>query len=242
MGIVITRARQTTTTSGTTTPLQLDGAAPTGFSSFVAGAISEQGGAGPWSDIYYLVVSGSAFELGSGTLTDAATDTISRTTIHRSSNSDAIVDLPTGAKTIFSWPPGSAIVPISNRVRAEMSTSQSIGAAQWTTIQYAQEIQDEAGDYNNSTYTWTVPSNGWYACFFGVRSAATEAMSLGTVTTSGNGSWQQSWADTTGSGAASWTRYLTSGWTVQFQIYTADASSINDDSDQSVLNICRLGD
>ena len=41
------------------------------------------------------------FEVGIGTVTDAATDTLSRTTVISSTNSDALVDFSAGEKEVF---------------------------------------------------------------------------------------------------------------------------------------------
>ena len=75
------RVKETTTTTGTGT-INLGGAA-TGFETFVAGI-------GNSNTTYYCITGqGTAeFEVGIGTVTDASPDTLSRTTILSSSNSD----------------------------------------------------------------------------------------------------------------------------------------------------------
>ena len=75
------RVKETSTTTGTGT-LSLAGAL-TGFQTFVAGI-------GNSNTTYYAIVHESAdeFEVGIGTVTDASPDTLSRTTILESSNSD----------------------------------------------------------------------------------------------------------------------------------------------------------
>ena len=78
----------TTTTTGT---YQLGGVPASGerpgTQTFVAGI-------GDTHTCYYYAyeVSGTAYEFGIGTVTDAATDTLTRTTIHRSSNGGSAVD------------------------------------------------------------------------------------------------------------------------------------------------------
>ena len=76
------RVKETSTTTGTGT-FDLAGA-ETGFESFVSGI-------GNGNITYYAISNdGTAeFEVGFGTVTDAATDTLSRDTIISSSNSDA---------------------------------------------------------------------------------------------------------------------------------------------------------
>lgn len=88
------RVKETSTTTGTGT-LSLAGAL-TGFQTFVAGI-------GNSNTTYYAIVHESAneFEVGIGTVTDASPDTLSRTTILESSNSDSAVNFSAGTKTVF---------------------------------------------------------------------------------------------------------------------------------------------
>jgi hypothetical protein len=94
------RVKETSTTTGTGT-FDLAGA-ETGFESFVSGV-------GDGNQTYYAISNdGTAeFEVGIGTVTDAATDTLSRDTIISSSNSDALVDFSAGTKTVFCTLPAS---------------------------------------------------------------------------------------------------------------------------------------
>ena len=94
------RVKETSTTTGTGT-FNLAGA-EIGFESFVSGI-------GNGNVTYYAISNdGTAeFEVGFGTLTDAATDTLSRDTIISSSNSDALVDFSAGTKTVFCTLPAS---------------------------------------------------------------------------------------------------------------------------------------
>ena len=94
------RVKETSTTTGTGT-FDLAGA-ETGFESFVSGV-------GNGNQTYYAISNdGTAeFEVGIATVTDAATDTLSRDTIISSSNSDALVDFSAGTKTVFCTLPAS---------------------------------------------------------------------------------------------------------------------------------------
>ena len=94
------RVKETSTTTGTGT-FNLAGA-EIGFESFVSGV-------GDGNQTYYAISNdGTAeFEVGIGTVTDAATDTLSRDTIISSSNSDALVDFSAGTKTVFCTLPAS---------------------------------------------------------------------------------------------------------------------------------------
>ena len=97
------RVKETTTTTGTGT-LNLAGAA-TGFETFVAGIGN--------SNVTYYCIAGQGtteFEVGIGTVTDASPDTLSRTTILSSSNSDSAVDFSAGTKDVFCTLPASKTI------------------------------------------------------------------------------------------------------------------------------------
>ena len=101
--VVNDRVKETSTTTGTGT-LNLAGAV-SGFQTFVAGI-------GNSNVTYYAIVndSGTEFEIGIGTVTDASPDTLSRTTILESSNSDSAVNFSSGTKTVFCTLPASKAV------------------------------------------------------------------------------------------------------------------------------------
>jgi hypothetical protein len=88
------RVKETSTTTGTGT-FSLAGA-ETGFESFVSGV-------GNGNVTYYAIsLDGtSEWEVGIGTVTSGSPDTLSRTTIISSSNSDAAVNFSAGTKTVF---------------------------------------------------------------------------------------------------------------------------------------------
>lgn len=83
--------QETSTTTGTGT-YDLAGAV-TGYQTFVAGV-------GNGAVVRYSATDGTDWEVGEGTVTDAATDTLSRTTILASSNAGAAVNWGAGTKTI----------------------------------------------------------------------------------------------------------------------------------------------
>src|SRR5210317_847283 len=103
MALVINdRVKQTSTTTGTGT-FDLTGTI-SGFESFVAGI-------GNSNTTYYSIVNENGeFEVGLGTVTDAATDTLSRDTIISSSNSDSAVNFGAGTKNVFCTLPASEAV------------------------------------------------------------------------------------------------------------------------------------
>ena len=94
------RVKETSTTTGTGT-FSLAGA-ETGFESFVSGV-------GDGNVTYYAISNDGTteFEVGIGTVTDATPDTLARTTVISSSNSDALVNFSAGTKTVFCTLPAS---------------------------------------------------------------------------------------------------------------------------------------
>ena len=96
------RVKETSTTTGTGT-FSLGGAVD-GFESFVTGIANS-------NTTYYAAVNRDAneFEVGIGTVTDASPDTLARTTILSSSNSDSAVDFSAGTKDIFVTLPASKV-------------------------------------------------------------------------------------------------------------------------------------
>ena len=100
--VVNDRVKETSTTTGTGT-LNLAGAV-LGFETFVAGI-------GNSNTTYYSIVNENGeFEVGIGTVTDASPDTLSRTTILSSSNSDSAVNFSAGTKDVFCTLPASKSV------------------------------------------------------------------------------------------------------------------------------------
>ena len=97
------RVKETTTTTGTGT-INLGGA-ETGFESFVSAI-------GNSNSTYYAIAHSTLneFEIGIGTVTDASPDTLSRTTVISSTNSDALVDFSAGSKDVFCTLPASKAV------------------------------------------------------------------------------------------------------------------------------------
>jgi len=110
------RVKETTTSTGTGT-INLAGA-ETGFETFVAGV-------GNSNTCYYCIAHQSAdeFEVGLGTVTDATPDTLARTTIISSSNSDSAVNFSAGTKDVF------CTLPASKAVFEDGSDNIALGAA-----------------------------------------------------------------------------------------------------------------
>ena len=97
------RVKETSTTAGTGT-LNLAGAA-IGFQTFVAGV-------GNGNTCFYAIShqTASEWEVGIGTVADASPDTLARTTVLQSSNSDNAVNFAAGTKDVFvTYPAGKAV-------------------------------------------------------------------------------------------------------------------------------------
>ncbi len=109
------RVKETSTTTGTGT-LNLSGAV-SGFQTFVAGV-------GDGNTTYYAIVNRDEdeWETGLGTVTDATTDTLARTTVIASSNSDSAVDFSAGTKDVF------VTLPASKVANLDTNNNLTIGA------------------------------------------------------------------------------------------------------------------
>lgn len=90
------RVKETSTTAGTGT-LNLDGAV-TGFRSFINGF-------GTGQPCYYVIIDGTAWEVGIGLITSGSPDTLARTTVLDSSAAGAILTLGSGTKSVFNDAP-----------------------------------------------------------------------------------------------------------------------------------------
>ena len=108
MALVINnRVRELTSTTGTGA-VTLGGAVG-GFQTFAAGIGND-------NTTYYAISinSENEWEVGRGTVTDAATDTLARTTVISSSNGDAAVNFTSGTKDVFCTMPASKTVYLDN--------------------------------------------------------------------------------------------------------------------------------
>ena len=113
------RVKETTTTTGTGT-VNLAGA-ETGFETFVAGI-------GDTNTCYYTIVHQSAdeFEVGLGTVADASPDTLARTTVISSSNSDSAVNFSSGTKDVFCTLPASKAVFLNSSADINLADNTKI--------------------------------------------------------------------------------------------------------------------
>ena len=120
--VINDRVKETSTTTGTGT-LDLAGA-QTGFETFVAGI-------GNTNTTYYAIFNqGTAeFEVGIGTVTDASTDTLSRTSVISSSNGDSLVNFTGGTKDVFCTLPASKAVFLDNAGEVQNAASKGFATA-----------------------------------------------------------------------------------------------------------------
>ena len=120
--VINDRVKETSTTTGTGT-LDLGGA-QTGFETFVAGI-------GNTNTTYYAIFNqGTAeFEVGIGTVTDASTDTLSRSSVISSSNGDSLVNFTGGTKDVFCTLPESKAVFLDNSGEVQNAASKGFATA-----------------------------------------------------------------------------------------------------------------
>jgi hypothetical protein len=113
---VADRVKETTTTTGTGT-IDLGGAVA-GFQTFVAGI-------GNGNETYYVITDSNTgdFEVGVGTVMDAATDTLSRDTVISSSNAGALVNFGAGTKDVFCSLPSERAVIIDDASNVEVTAN-----------------------------------------------------------------------------------------------------------------------
>ena len=116
--VLADRVKETTTTAGTGT-VSLLGAA-SGFRTFVAGV-------GDANTTYYTIVDGTAWEVGSGTVTDLATDTLSRVLI--ASSTGSLLVLSGGTCDVFGTLPGSTVVPAASPIFTGTLAAAAINAS-----------------------------------------------------------------------------------------------------------------
>lgn len=99
------RVGEVTTSTGTGT-LNLGGGAVSGFQTFAGAGISNG------ATVEYLLIEGTDWEVGQGTFTDAATDTLSRDTVLDSSNAGSLVNF-TSAPTAYITLPANRLTLIT---------------------------------------------------------------------------------------------------------------------------------
>jgi hypothetical protein len=179
------RVKETSTSTGTGT-VNLAGA-EVGFETFVAGI-------GNTNTTYYAIVHQTAaeFEVGLGTVSDSTPDTLSRTTILSSSNSDSAVDFSAGTKDVF------CTLPASKTVFEDASNNAVVGGTLTaTTFSGALPYSDLTGTptipTNNNQLTngaGYVTSNTTYTAGTGLALSGTEfTLSLNTGNSLPNNAW-----------------------------------------------------
>ena len=113
------RVKETSTTTGTGT-ITLSGTAVQGFQTF-------QTGIGNGNTVYYTIEAdgGADFEVGHGTYTQSG-QTLSRTTVYTSSNSNSLVNFGAGTKNVFVTQPAGQAVFKTFGNNVELADNQKI--------------------------------------------------------------------------------------------------------------------
>ena len=182
MALYADRVKETTNTTGTGTYSLLG---PTvGYTTFVVGV-------GTGSIVTYCATDNIDWEIGEGTVTDAATDTLTRTTILDSSNGGAAVVWAAGTKEIFLTAAASRIATTDrvntftpNQIFSENVKTKSVTVFN-NTAGFGNTIQ--SGDTQAANYTYTLPLDDGTASQVlatdgaGILSWATAAASDNTV-------------------------------------------------------------
>jgi hypothetical protein len=163
---------------------------------------------------------------------DAAT---ARATLDVPSNDEAILDslLTTDGDLIMRVSGVPARVPQRALVRARLTSVQSIGAASATVLALGTEVYDRGGDYNNTTYIFTVPRTGYYhitLCVVMDSMVAGKSIQI-TARKHGGAAALQYYGVSTGltysSCIVSGTLYLTAADEYEFTVYQNDTVSRN---------------
>ena len=160
------RVKESSTTTGTGT-FDLDGVV-SGFEGFVAGI-------GDGNTTYYTIFNQGTteWEVGRGTVTDAATDTLARTTVISSSNGDAAVNFTSGTKDVFCTMPASKAIYLDGSTPAVPVGAASAGFALAMAVALQEKImaQDFRNTLNSATGTGaaTLLNAGDYDAVIGIR-------------------------------------------------------------------------
>lgn len=126
--VLADRVKETTTTSGTGT-LTLDGAA-TGFQTFVAGV-------GDGNTCMYCISDGTNWEVGIGTVTDAASDTLSRNTIlDNSLGTTSAISFGAGTKDVWCTLAGPRTGGLEKLEEKSASASATLDFTNYIDAQY----------------------------------------------------------------------------------------------------------
>jgi hypothetical protein len=150
---VADRVKESTTSTGTGT-INLEGTSD-GFQGFVAGI-------GNGNTTYYAIShqTASEWEVGIGTVTDAATDTLSRDTVISSSNSDALVNFSAGSKDVIATLPSSKSYVLDNAgdttISADLSVTSISGSGAGLTTLNASNLA--SGTLPDARFPATLPA------------------------------------------------------------------------------------
>ena len=171
------RVKETSSTTGTST-YDLDGAV-TGYQTFVAGVATT-------NTCAYVATDGTDWEVGDGTVTDATPDTLSRDTIHASSNAGSAVNWGAGTRIIsLPWSGYEATHTLKANITDTLEAGYSATPYSAGTKSSGTYTPDEAdGNFqyavNGGAHTLAPPTNN---CTMVIQ--YTNNGSAGAITTSG---------------------------------------------------------
>lgn len=125
------RVKEQTSSTGTGT-LNLAGAVAQ-FETFVAGI-----GTTNTCNYCLLDANGTDWETGTGTVTSGSPDTLSRTTVFKSTNSGSKISLSSGTHTVFCTPPAGHLLDYSTELDNALGSTQGQivyrGSTAWTAL------------------------------------------------------------------------------------------------------------
>lgn len=144
------RVQETSTTTGTGTYSL--GGATTAHQTFVAGI-------GNTNTCYYMATDGTDWEVGLGTVTDAAPDTLARTSILASTNADAAVNWSAGTKYISCVLPAGIIAVLARLNTAQTWSADQTFAGALDTVYTVSGTTPAIDGSNGGIQVWTLTGN-----------------------------------------------------------------------------------
>lgn len=156
------RVADTTATTGTTSPIVLDGTPPTGYRAFTAHTTG--------ATVRYCIASGdsSEWEVGEGVWTSSGA-TLTRSTVYASSNAGAPVDFSAGTKTVTEVMVAANLAALDQQVRVQSgngygSTNNKIRRFTNTLTSTGSDITYADSAANGGSFT--INATGIYAIYY----------------------------------------------------------------------------
>jgi len=157
------RVKETSTTTGTGT-YNLGGAV-TGFRTFVAGI-------GNANLCNYVAENGTDWEVGIGTVTDAAPDTLARTLILASSNAGVAVNWGAGSKNLFC----ASLAANRNPKTKKLASDHAISSTTATEVTGLELVNIQSGTYKFEYWLIVQSATATVSPMYGVNFTGTAAV------------------------------------------------------------------